>query len=103
MTVQKINSLGEFNEAIKHDWNLINFSASWCFYCTRMDPILESLARNFKTVSFLTIDIDECPELCEDYSIEVVPTYVLIKDGEKIGKICCGNKEILQNFLLENI
>lgn len=63
---------------------LLKFSASWCQPC-------KSLSSNFKHVDlkdivFKEVDIDENMELANQYGIRSVPTMILLKDGEEVGR-----------------
>lgn len=100
MKVIKINSKENLDELIREGFSLVVFKASWCINCTEMEPILKQLARKYENVLLiLLIDIDECFELCDYFSINIVPTYVLFKNGIRLDQLCYGNKDNLNEFI----
>lgn len=74
----------EFNELLKQDKILVvDFFAEWCGPCQMLGPVLESLANEIDNIDVLKIDIDEEQELAIEMGIEVVPTVMIFKNGEK--------------------
>lgn len=74
----------EFNELLKQDKILVvDFFAVWCGPCQMLGPVLEDLAKEMENIEVLKIDIDEEQELAIEMGIEVVPTVMIFKNGEK--------------------
>ena len=74
----------EFNELLKQDKILVvDFFAVWCGQCQMLGPVLEDLAKEMENIEVLKIDIDEEQELAIEMGIEVVPTVMIFKNGEK--------------------
>lgn len=63
---------------------IVDFSATWCPPCRQLKPIFEKLAEEFRgRVTFLTIDVDDNPELSQAYGVQSIPMMVFInKDGQ---------------------
>ncbi len=67
---------------------LADFSATWCGPCKMLAPKLEELAEQYAgKVLVGKIDVDDCPELAEKYSIMSVPTVMIFKNAELVEKI----------------
>ena len=63
---------------------IVDFSARWCGPCRQLKPIFEKLAEDFRgRISFVTIDVDENPELSQAYGVQSIPMMVFLnKDGQ---------------------
>lgn len=63
---------------------IVDFSANWCPPCRQLKPIFEKLAIDFRDrIDFVTIDVDENPELSQAYGVQSIPMMVFLnKDGQ---------------------
>ena len=64
---------------------IIDFSATWCGPCKRMEPYFkaaEQYVTKYITMTFAKVDVDSEPSICEKYNIECMPTIVLIKNNK---------------------
>ena len=59
--------------------DLLDFGATWCIPCRKMDPIIDSISKDFKV---LKIDIDKNVDLMKKYNVTKVPTMIVLKDGK---------------------
>ena len=84
---------------------LVEFMAPWCVYCRRIGPALDKLAEQVgDSVLIAKIDIDQEPALAEQERIEVVPTFLLYRDGQFLGSIVAPqSKAQLDAFLAEHL
>ena len=57
------------------------FYANWCPFCQRFLPVFEAYSRSNPKECF-SVDVDERPDLCEEYSVEYYPTVILFKKGK---------------------
>lgn len=81
---------------------LVDFSAPWCGYCRRIDPVLDKLADSRKDLLIVRINVDDEPELARREQIEVVPTMVVYQDGYDLGSIVAPeSKARIEEFLQE--
>lgn len=63
---------------------IVDFSATWCPPCRQLKPIFEKLAEDFRgRIDFVTIDVDENPELAQAYRVQNIPMMLFLnKDGQ---------------------
>ncbi|KAF8633607.1 hypothetical protein AX15_001395 [Amanita polypyramis BW_CC] len=68
---------------------LIDFWATWCGPCRVISPILEKISNdpNFAGVEFYKVDVDEQGEISQEVGIRAMPTFILYKDGNKVGDL----------------
>jgi thioredoxin 1 len=64
---------------------LYDFFATWCGPCRIQGPILEELGKKFgDSIEIKKVDVDQHMDLAEKYSIRVVPTLIIEKDGSVV-------------------
>lgn len=63
-----------------HSTVLIDFRAEWCGPCTVFKHIYDGVATKHDDVVFTTVDIDEEPDLAEEFGVDAIPTLVVIRD-----------------------
>lgn len=88
MSVKKASS-NNLNEILSSPkLNLIKFYAEWCGPCKMLSPIYNEVSSEINDVDFYEADIDDegSENLVNKYSINVVPTVILIKNGEKVDE-----------------
>ena len=80
-------SRNEFNNFIKKDLVLIDFSADWCMPCLMMNPIINELSEKFKgKMEFGKVNIEDNQELAQKFDVVSIPNFILFKDGKQIGQ-----------------
>ena len=63
----------------------VDFWATWCGPCRRIEPILEELAGEYKgRVKIAKLDVDQHPDTAEEYQVQSLPTIWLFKDGKAV-------------------
>lgn len=66
---------------------LVDFWAVWCGPCKLAEPVLEELSETYKDkVSIMKVNVDENQQYSEKYGILSIPTTILFKKGEEIGR-----------------
>ena len=102
----QVNSETFEKEVLKSDIPVLaDFFVSWCGPCKMVAPFLEEIATEMAgQVKVCKIDVEECPELAEKYSILTVPTFILFINGKEVAKnIGAINKARTENFIKHNI
>lgn len=69
------------------DWVMAEFYATWCPHCQRMQPIVEEFKKSMKGVlEVVQVDVDQENALSDFYTIETVPTFILMRKGEQLWR-----------------
>ncbi|KAK1289356.1 Thioredoxin H2 [Acorus calamus] len=75
---------------------VINFTASWCGPCRTIEPAIKVLAAKFTDVIFVKIDVDELMSVSEEWKVQTMPTFVLVKKGMEVDKVVGAKKDELE-------
>ena len=63
---------------------LVDFWATWCGPCRMLSPIVDEVASARPDVKVGKINVDEQPELAQQFGIMSIPTLLVFKNGEKV-------------------
>lgn len=84
----KITTESQFIKLLKNnDVVVIDFTATWCGPCKRIAPVFDDLAKQFKDMAFIKVDVDKCPEISESYNIRAMPTFVVVKNMSEVNRM----------------
>ena len=78
----------EFSSFVKQDKPmLVDFWATWCGPCRMLSPVVEEVSQaHADTLAVGKVNVDECPELAQQFGVMSIPTLILFKDGEVVDK-----------------
>ncbi|XP_021865623.2 thioredoxin H-type [Spinacia oleracea] len=78
---------------------IANFSAAWCGPCKIIASYYSELSRKYTSLMFLTIDVDELPDLSTSFDIKATPSFFFLQNGQEIDKLVGSNKvELLKKI-----
>lgn len=73
-----------FDEAVAEGTTLIDFWAEWCGPCKMIAPMIDELASEYEgKAKVVKINIDNEGDLAARFSVNSIPTLLIIKDGEE--------------------
>ncbi|WP_437224588.1 thioredoxin domain-containing protein [Planctomicrobium sp. SH661] len=61
-----------------------DFGATWCGPCQQVAPIVEKLQR--EGLPILKVDIDKQRDLADKFSVQQIPTFVLVIEGKEVDR-----------------
>jgi len=71
---------------IENGIHAIKFGAQWCGPCKTVNVQIDKMKKEFESINFISIDVDDNPELAKEYGISALPTVILIRDGKVVDK-----------------
>ncbi|XP_074374971.1 thioredoxin H1-like [Apium graveolens] len=97
-----------WNEQLQNGKNankliVVDFTATWCGPCRIMSPYFAELAKSMSSAIFLKVDVDELKSVAEEYDIEAMPTFMLLKEGKVVEKVIGAKKEELQQTIAKHL
>ena len=61
---------------------LVDFSATWCGPCKRLEPIVHEIAGEYSgRLKVVKVDIDQAPTIASKFGVMSVPTVLLMQGG----------------------
>jgi len=66
---------------------LVDFWAEWCGPCKMLTPVVEELFEEADGYSVAKVNIDDEPELAQQYGVMSIPTLMLFQDGQPTGQL----------------
>lgn len=71
--------------AAPSDTVLVQFTSQQCSHCQTMQPVLQRMANEGCPVQ--AIDVDQQPDLAQQFQVTGVPTFVVLTSGRETGRV----------------
>ena len=98
---QSGGDLSRFSSANNDTLIMLYFTASWCGPCKKIKPFIKQKQEEYKNVCFSTIDVDDddYQDLCNDFSISAMPTFVFYKNQSELDKVVGSDETKIETLL----
>ncbi len=63
---------------------LVDFWASWCGPCKMLSPVVDEIAEENSNIKVGKVNVDEQPELAQQFDVMSIPMLVVFKDGQAV-------------------
>lgn len=66
---------------------MVDFWAAWCGPCRMVAPIIEQISEEYKDKAVVgKLDVDANQEFAAKYGVRNIPTVLIFKNGEIVGR-----------------
>lgn len=99
-----LESKVQFNELINKEDAIMVFSADWCPDCRVIESALDMVEVDYPEFTFVYVDRDKFIDICQEYDIFGIPSFLAFKDGKETGRFVSKDrktKEEIEHFLDE--
>ena len=67
--------------------SLLDFYADWCGPCRMVLPLVDEIAAERSDLLVGKINVNENPDLAEEFKVMSIPTLVVMKDGKIVKRV----------------
>ena len=65
---------------------LLDFWAGWCGPCRMVSPTIDQIARERPDIKVAKINVDEQPELAQQFKVYSIPTLMVMENGRILNQ-----------------
>jgi len=65
--------------------------------------MFEALSEEIDDVVFVKVDVDDCPQIAQKFSVSAMPTFVFVKSGEVVDRLMGANPQRLRELVEEHM
>lgn len=94
-----LESKEQFNELKNNEQVIMVFSAGWCPDCRVIEPVLPEIEASFPEYTFVEVDRDEYIDICEEYDIYGIPSFLAFKNGKEIGRFVSKDRKTKEEIV----
>ncbi|KAI4106780.1 MAG: hypothetical protein L6R37_001982 [Teloschistes peruensis] len=86
--VHNLSSKSDYTSALSDpSLMIIDCMATWCAPCKVIAPEIVKLSNTYPGARFYKLDVDEVPDVAQELGVRAMPTFVIFKDGQKVGEV----------------
>jgi thioredoxin 1 len=102
--ITELNS-DNFNDFKSNELVLVDIFATWCGPCRMISPIIDQISNEYQGRLVVgKMDADQNRDLVMELGIRSIPTLLLFKSGEEVGRLVGSvTKEKIVELIEENI
>jgi thioredoxin 1 len=66
-------------------------------------PKVVQFSEKYKNANYLKVDVDELPEIAQEYGIRAMPTFLIFKNGEQVDELVGANPGKLEQIIVKHV
>ncbi|KAL8918857.1 MAG: hypothetical protein Q9208_007114 [Pyrenodesmia sp. 3 TL-2023] len=102
--VHNIKSKSDFDTALADpSLMIIDCMATWCAPCKMIAPHVVKMSNTYPNARFYKLDVDEVPDVAGDLGVTAMPTFIIFKNGERVGEVVGANVKPLEAAVVQQL
>lgn len=102
--MRKVTTEQQYQEQISQSGVTIAiFKTTWCKDCHYIDPFMPAVEQAYEgRITFIELDRDEFPDLCEQLNILGIPSFIAFRGGQELVRFVSKlrkTREEIEQFL----
>lgn len=102
--MRKVSTEQQFQEQISQSGVTVAiFKTTWCKDCHYIDPFMPAVEQAYEgRLTFIELDRDEFPDLCEQLNILGIPSFIAFRNGQEVVRFVSKlrkTREEIEQFL----
>lgn len=83
---------------------VVDFAATWCGPCRRMEPILEELAKKYEgKIIIYQVDVDQNRQLSKKFNVSSIPYFVFFTKAGMTDAVGSRSQEEFEQLLIQQL
>ncbi|GAA0332808.1 thioredoxin family protein [Bacillus carboniphilus] len=102
--MKKLQAQEELHDFLNSGTHIFLFSADWCPDCRFIDPFMPEVEEKFSDMTFVYVDRDQFIDLCAEWEIYGIPSFVAFHNGNEVGRFVSKDRktqEEIEAFLTQ--
>lgn len=92
----------DFHGLISQGPVMVDFFGKTCGPCKMIARVLEDLDDEFPFLNIVKVDVNECPQVSEEYKIHGIPDLYFYKDGQLVAReLGAASEDVIRSHLAE--
>ncbi len=75
-----------FQDEVAKGTVVLDFYADWCAPCRMIGPVLEQVANENPDIQVVKVNVDENPELAQNFGVRGIPALFVLKEGKTVAQ-----------------
>ncbi|UJL45103.1 thioredoxin family protein [Virgibacillus sp. NKC19-16] len=84
--MKTLETVEQFNDLKNNENVIMIFTAGWCPDCRVIEPELPAIEAEFLEYTFVEVNRDQFIELCQEYDIFGIPSFLAFRNGQEAGR-----------------
>lgn len=91
--MKTLETVEQFNNLKNNENVIMIFTAGWCPDCRVIEPELPAIEAGFPEYTFVEVNRDQFIELCQEYDIFGIPSFLAFRNGQEAGRFVSKDRK----------